>query len=396
MAKYQRLKRQYSIDGGNTWYDVTPYQYSKGQQIPDPQGDCDNIEWRIVEGEYICTENGGYVPPVKYRWVTAEGEVMCFNNSLYSVLKYQYSRDGGITWVDGGQTMTDELLEPNSSCCDGDTYICGQAIYRWVTVSGEYVCVGYDKYNKEKEQVSYNSGISWADTGNTRAGSTLIEQNSEDCGYAPTPITRWVADTGYMCVGYDKYNKEKEQQSTDGGTTWTDTGNTRAGSTLIETDSTDCGYGVPDLFGKDHLLTTDSSISASQISSTLGVNEDTNDIYLLSNRSRVYGNSRIYTSTTFTADFSGNLYYNHQVDESISGIYFVKNQKVSTDSINRVKWRNIGESQWHTSNYFDEFNYNGEVYYTDLCLQYAFGKFLYILTDLPIYFLWFIILFVNP
>ena len=185
MAKYQRLKRQYSIDGGNTWYDVTPYQYSKGQQIPDPQGDCDNIEWRIVEGEYICTENGGYVPPVQYRWVTAEGEVMCFNGSLYSVLKYQYSRDGGITWIDGGQTMTDELLEPNSSCCDDDTYICGQTIYRWVTVSGEYVCSGTTKYNKEKEQVSIDGGETWVDTGSTRRGSTVIEENSIDCGYMP-------------------------------------------------------------------------------------------------------------------------------------------------------------------------------------------------------------------
>jgi hypothetical protein len=104
--------------------------------------------------------------------------------------------------------------------------------YRWVADTG-YMCVGYDKYNREKEQSS-TDGINWVDTGVTRAGSTLIEANSTDC-------SRWVADTGYMCVGIDKYNKEKEQITTD-GINWTDTGNTRAGSTLIDTCSTDCGF----------------------------------------------------------------------------------------------------------------------------------------------------------
>lgn len=57
-------------------------------------------------------------------------------------------------------------------------------VTRWVTVSGQYSCVGTDKYNLEKEQSSMD-GINWTDTGNTRAGSTLIEANSTDCGYVP-------------------------------------------------------------------------------------------------------------------------------------------------------------------------------------------------------------------
>lgn len=170
----------------------------------------------------------------------------------YKKLKRQVSTDGGRAWQDmiPYEYIAGELIERDSPDCNNvewrtvSGYICEEnttEMTQWVADTG-YVCVGFDKYNKEKEQVSYNSGISWADTGNTRAGSTLIEQNSVDCGYAEY---RWVADTGYVCVGYDKYNKEKEQMSTDGGSTWTDTGNTRAGSTLIETDSTDCGYVPP-------------------------------------------------------------------------------------------------------------------------------------------------------
>ena len=180
-------------------------------------------------------------------------------------LKRQVSNDGGMTWQDmiPYEYIAGELIERDSPDCNNvewrtvSGYICEEnttEMTQWVADTG-YVCVGFDKYNKEKEQVSYNSGISWADTGNTRAGSTLIEQNSTDCGYVPTPSIRWVADTGYMCVGYDKYNKEKEQQSTDGGEHWTDTGNTRAGSTLIEHNSTDCGYDPSHDYSTEYLTT---------------------------------------------------------------------------------------------------------------------------------------------
>lgn len=179
-------------------------------------------------------------------------------------LKRQVSNDGGMTWQDmiPYEYIAGELIQKDSPDCNNiewrtvSGYICEEnttEMIQWVADTG-YVCVGFNKMNKEKEQVSYNSGISWADTGNTRAGSTLIEQNSTDCGYVPTPSIRWVADTGYVCVGYDKYNKEKEQQSTDGGTTWTDTGNTRAGSTLIEANSTDCGYSPHD-YSREYLTT---------------------------------------------------------------------------------------------------------------------------------------------
>ena len=255
-------------------------------------------------------------------------------NNKYTRRQKYISTDGGLTFnpVTPPEYIKGELIETDSVDCGAeaitwvpveDVYICESLVsaqYRWVTVSGEYVCVDGDKCSKEKQQVSYDSGSTWTDTGETRAGSVL------------------------------------------------------------ESHSSDCGHIVPDFFRKGQLLTSDSSISIGDISSTLGVNEDTNEIYLLSERNHRYGNSYSYTSTTFTADFRGNLYYNNEEKGTIqNGIYFVKNQKVAFASENIVKWRNIGETKWHTSNYFYNFDYNGEKYYPDLCLQYAFGKFLYIL-----------------
>lgn len=68
------------------------------------------------------------------------------------------------------------------------------------------------------------------------------------CSSSGTVETRWVTMTGasdYVCSGTTKMSKEQEEQSTDGGVTWTPTGNYRTGSTVLEYNSTDCGYIVP-------------------------------------------------------------------------------------------------------------------------------------------------------
>lgn len=119
-----------------------------------------------------------------------------------------------------------------------------------------------NKYQREKQQYSNDSGRTWIDVSpaNYRRGR-LIEAGSEDCntvewkevtgswfciGFNETQY-RWVTVSDeYVCVGYDKYAVEKKQQSTDGGTTWTDVSpiETRQGD-LIEANSTDCGYVPP-------------------------------------------------------------------------------------------------------------------------------------------------------
>ena len=43
----------------------------------------------------------------------------------------------------------------------------------------------YCKFYKEKQQVSYDNGVTWIDvSGATRKGN-LIERDSPDCGYIP-------------------------------------------------------------------------------------------------------------------------------------------------------------------------------------------------------------------
>ena len=227
--KYQRQKQQYSNDGGQTWFDVVPANYRKGSLIEEASEDCNTTQWVEVQNAWYCI---GDSVDIQYRWVDIE-QTMCNGYDKYSMQKQQQSTDGGVTWTDTGNTRQGELIETDSADCGYKT------LYQWVTVQNEYICNGYDKYVKEKQQKSTDGGVTWTDTGNTRQGD-VIELNSEDCGYVVNK--RWVTVEGeYICNGHNKYVKEKEQQSTDGGVTWTDTGNTRQG-TLIESDSEDCGY----------------------------------------------------------------------------------------------------------------------------------------------------------
>ena len=233
--KYSLLKKQQSTDGGQTWTDVSPLDTMTGYLIEANSEDC------------------GYVPPTppstQYRWVTVSESYQCIGYDKYSVQKKQQSTDGGETWTDVSplETRAGELVEVNSEDCG---YV-PSTQYRWVVVSGQYTCVGYDKHSVEKKQESTDGGETWTDVTplDTRTGS-VIEYNSEDCGYVPpTPTTqyRWITISGqYECVGYDKHSVEKKQQSIDGGQTWTDVSpsETRTGE-LIEANSEYCGYVPP-------------------------------------------------------------------------------------------------------------------------------------------------------
>lgn len=115
-----------------------------------------------------------------------------------------------------------------------------QPQYRWVPTE-EYICDGFHKYVKEKQEELVNH--EWVATGQFRKG-TLIETNSEDCGYSIQTLYRWVTldlTDEYECVGFDKHYKQKQQKSDDNGKTWEDTGVTRAGD-IVQVDSADCGY----------------------------------------------------------------------------------------------------------------------------------------------------------
>lgn len=147
-----------------------------------------------------------------------------------------------IQYITNLQNQIDSLKEQISGCC-GST---GETITRWITMTGEndYTCSGTTKYTKEKEQQSTDGGNTWTDTGNYRSGSTVLEENSVDCGYIE-PQYRWKAApaSDYMCSGTSKYYKVYYEVSYDNGQTWQHVvpEQTKRGN-LIEANSTDCGY----------------------------------------------------------------------------------------------------------------------------------------------------------
>ena len=111
------------------------------------------------------------------RWV--DYDYTCENFDKYQRLVKEISIDGGTIWTRTEEYKIGDLIESNSIDCG---YTPPREEYRWVE-SG-HTCVGYDKYELKIEQMSTDGGVTWVDTGNSRRGD-LIEINSTDCGYEP-------------------------------------------------------------------------------------------------------------------------------------------------------------------------------------------------------------------
>lgn len=88
-------------------------------------------------------------------------------------------------YVTNLQNQIDALREEISGCC-ADT---GTTLTRWVTMTGasDYTCSGTTKMTKEEEEQSVDGGNTWTPTGSYRAGNTVLEENCLDCGYTPEP-----------------------------------------------------------------------------------------------------------------------------------------------------------------------------------------------------------------
>lgn len=95
-----------------------------------------------------------------------------------------------IQYITNLQQQINSLIAEVSGCC-GST---GETQYRWVIETGEndYWCSGTTKMSMEKEQSS-NDGLTWTDTGNERSGSTVLETNCTNCGYEPVYGTKLIA-----------------------------------------------------------------------------------------------------------------------------------------------------------------------------------------------------------
>ena len=110
--------------------------------------------------------------------------------------------------------------------------------------------MSYYKYYLYKEQISYDGGTTWQDVTpsvTTPSGDPIgTYETYEQCtGGTPEIQYRWT-QSGTTCIGYNKYQNNIKEQSTDGGSTWTVViPEEYSASTLIEADSPDCGYVPP-------------------------------------------------------------------------------------------------------------------------------------------------------
>lgn len=91
-----------------------------------------------------------------------------------------------IQYVTNLQNQIDSLRREFSGCC-ADT---GTTLTRWITMTGasDYCCSANTKMTKEVEEQSTDGGNTWTPTGLYRTGATIIEYNSTDCGFVPTNL----------------------------------------------------------------------------------------------------------------------------------------------------------------------------------------------------------------
>jgi hypothetical protein len=86
------------------------------------------------------------------------------------------------------------------------------------TTSGTPYCEGYDKYVDIYSQVSYDGGSTWSTTATT---PTLIEANSQDCGYVPpAPASGSYLTFEAIDSGTFKLSGSSVSYSLDSGSTW--------------------------------------------------------------------------------------------------------------------------------------------------------------------------------
>lgn len=91
--------------------------------------------------------------------------------------------------------------------------------YQWVTISDDYICNGTDKYTKEKEQTSSDGGVTWTDTGRTRQGD-LIQVNSDDCSVSEQYLTFIPLENSTFKITNNFDNSETILYSLDEGLNW--------------------------------------------------------------------------------------------------------------------------------------------------------------------------------
>lgn len=142
----------------------------------------------------------------QYKWIP-DGE-LCFGFDKYQMLRQQYSKDWGETWVDTDPIVKKkgDVIASNTDECkeyrwvDDDLY-CEETdtIYvKWLETEGQFLCENGNKYSKlrkyeSSDEITYTAKEEYAK-------GRIIESNSTDCTYI---AVRWT-DGGIRCYEVDE------------------------------------------------------------------------------------------------------------------------------------------------------------------------------------------------
>ena len=201
-----------------------------------------------------------YTDEIKqYKWIP-DGE-LCFGFDKYQMLKQQYSKDWGQTWVDTDPIVKKkgDVIASNSEECkeyrwvDDELYCAetGTTYVKWLEAEGQFLCENGNKYAKLRKCES-NDGITYT-LKEEYAKGRMIESNSTDCTYVAVRWTdggircydvdeskTYTVDTGdTYCKGTSLYTKYVEMVTHNGEDYFEyDGGDER----ILEENCCDCGY----------------------------------------------------------------------------------------------------------------------------------------------------------
>lgn len=177
------------------------------------------------------------------RWIDTT-ETTCSGGKKYVVQAEQVSTDGGATWTNTGYKRLGAETQDSPAECSGTT-----RYEDWRSADG-YICDGTTKYARERLWTSTDN-VNWVATNTYRRTNTVLETNSADCGWVHPSDTwkceKWETADGYICEETTKYAREEKyvRDCTDCNNCaeeWVATGVYRRTNTVLEENSTDCGY----------------------------------------------------------------------------------------------------------------------------------------------------------
>lgn len=188
------LTEHQSLEGYVTENDLTAYTYNKESVDTALSGKQDTLiagDNITISGNVISSVGSGSTDLSNY-YNKEEIDAMLDDKATKTWVLNQHfvTNSELIQYINNLQIQINSLQESISGCCGGGGT--GETVYRWITMTGEndYECSGTTKYTKEKKQQSTDNGVTWTDVTplETRRGNTVLEENSVDCGYVPTNL----------------------------------------------------------------------------------------------------------------------------------------------------------------------------------------------------------------